>query len=249
MWVLGKIVLYGLITVSLLSGSAIDGCISARQAEKVRTAYIQELLSGLSDRTEVYFREYEEEQAAKAAEEKCAAQVAAAAPAVEYDTGIVTLEGNASRKDGATVYNYYRQIPENVRNRFESDGWQLILTTNNFGAQFGYYGKYLAFSYMGSDRKVMYIDDRPAAMDAVLHEMGHVIDWTSCFVSYTSEFSDIYSEEVGTFCLFHSTNKSNYDTTLEYFAESYQVCLQHPEQMQQYCPRTYAYVMQYANAM
>ena len=82
MWVLGRIVLYGLITVSLLSGSAIDSDISARQAEKARTAYVQELLSGLSDRTEVYFREYEEEQAAKAAEEKRAVQVAAAAPAV-----------------------------------------------------------------------------------------------------------------------------------------------------------------------
>lgn len=249
MWVLEKIVLYGLITVSLLSGNAIDAGISARQAEKARVVYIQELLSGLSDKTENYFQEYEEKQAAKAAEAKRLNVDMVVAPAVEYDTGIVTLEGSASKKDGATVYNYYKQIPENVRNRFESDGWQLVLTTNNFGAQFGYYGKYLAFSYMGSDRKVMYIDDRPAAMDAVLHEMGHVIDWTSGFVSYTSEFSSIYSEEVGAFCSFHSTNKNNYDTTLEYFAESYQVCLQHPEQMQQCCPKTYAYVMQYANAM
>ena len=90
--------------------------------------------------------------------------------------------------------------------------------------------------------KIIYLDNRTAAADAILHEAGHAIDSSLSFVSNSAEFNEIFSAEKNTFCSFHSTNVNNTSTTSEYFAEAFYMCYYSPNEMKLHCPATYNYI-------
>ncbi len=152
--------------------------------------------------------------------------------------GIVIGE-NVSDKEYENVYSYYSMIPECVRNEFVNDGWTIIISKDNFGKKYGINKQISGLTVF--DEKIIYI--APRKPEGILHEMGHYMDWKS---SYTCEkeieSSGIYAEELDDFLSFHNTDKANYDTPREYFAECYEECFLNPDVFIAKCPKTFNFI-------
>lgn len=144
--------------------------------------------------------------------------------------------------------SYYMMIPENVRNHFQNNGWSIYATTESIGQK--YYGQEMSILALTVvNEKAIYIDDREKAVKAVIHEMGHYINYSYGFVSSSAEFTEIFNAEKETFCSIHSTHSNNTSTSVEYFAEFYMVAITNPNAVKDSCPRTYEFVTRYANGL
>lgn len=162
---------------------------------------------------------------------------------VERD-GTINIVGNIPNNLIDNTYLYYYKVDASVRNRLQREGWVIYITEENLSVKFDYNVSVLAVTYMNLDTNVreIYISNRSKADKAIVHEIGHAIDYTLGFLSETQEFGIIYQEEVSSFAAWHSTHSNNYNTASEYFAESYQEYVLHPVEMQTYCPKTYEYI-------
>lgn len=160
--------------------------------------------------------------------------------------GSSTIQGEAGVSDAMlqAVSSHYANLPANVRSRFESSGWRVLVCSdiasrNSFGFSI------LALTNYGE--KTIYIDNRETAKTAIYHEMCHYADyaWKGYFqsASGTFEFGEIYEAEVEAYCAGHLTASQNTATLVEYFAEAGASCITDPSWMQSACPRTYAYIM------
>lgn len=160
---------------------------------------------------------------------------------VQYDEGV-------NSTFAAKVEREYLKVPENVRIHFQTGGWKLLVSYENLAKRIpGYGNSILAFT--DSDVKTVFIDNRDAAAKAVVHEMGHYIDWANGLPSESEEFLSIYNAEVATFCSIHSTHSANTSTPMEYFAEFYEVMIRNPESVANACPRTYEFIQHYQNSL
>ena len=139
------------------------------------------------------------------------------------------------------VINSYLQIPESVRLSFENSGGTIELSTNDLGVKF--YGKEnTVLAYIDTDTLTIYIDYREKAVKSVQHEIGHYLDYSNGWLSSTDEFKRIHNEEVSSFCKVHKTAKQNTNTTVEYFAESFEFYINNSQTLLASCPQTYAFI-------
>lgn len=144
--------------------------------------------------------------------------------------------------------NYYR-IPEIVRNKFENFGGVLSITNENLGEKFfNDSSKHIVAvtSYKGSSKECS-INIGTKDATAVLHEMGHFIDYVCGCLSETEEYKVIWGSEVEAFKSFHYTADENTSTANEYFAESFQVYIESPNELQEKCPQSYDYIVNTLN--
>ena len=109
----------------------------------------------------------------------------------------------------------------------------------------GYYEKYSECSRGLTEDEFNY----RLVRDTLLHELGHAIDGVTHFdLSGTEEFYQIYNEEVQNFTLTDEynienlKNNSNINSTWEYFATSFAAYMQHNDNLNLYCPKTYNYI-------
>ena len=168
-------------------------------------------------------------------------------PTTVTDTGIIKNSGNASSTVVNSVYQNYCLIPENLRHHLENNGYQVLVTSDNFGASYGYSKSILAL--IEYDIKTIYVDNRSEAASSIIHEVGHYLDWCFGFKGYQTEFSLIWLEELDSFKSFSTTHKDNYSTPNEYFAESFATCILQGNTMKEKCPKTYEYIMNLVNQL
>lgn len=144
--------------------------------------------------------------------------------------------------------NYYC-IPEVARNKFENFGGVLSITNENLGEKFFNDSSkriVAVTSYKGSSKECS-INIGTRDSTAVLHEMGHFIDYVSGYLSNTEEYKSIWGSEVEAFKSFHYTAEENTNTANEYFAESFQVYVESPSELQKNCPQSYDYIVNTLN--
>lgn len=144
--------------------------------------------------------------------------------------------------------NYYR-IPEVARNKFEDFGGVLSITNENLGEKFfNDSSKHIVAvtSYKGSSKECS-INIGTKDVTSVLHEMGHFIDYACGYLSETEEYKAIWGSEVEVFKSFHYTADENTSTANEYFAESFQVYIESPNELQEKCPQSYDYIVNTLN--
>lgn len=134
----------------------------------------------------------------------------------------------------------YKLIPENVRTHFENSGWG-IYAIKNLG-QKKYDKKISILALTIVDEKAIYIDNREKAVNSVIHEIGHYIDFSYGFISQSAEFNEIFNEEMPVFIKLHKTNKANTNTPVEYFAEFFEVMMIEPELVMTKCPKTFGFI-------
>lgn len=168
-------------------------------------------------------------------------------PAQPY-SGIIQKVGNVKDSVLKSMDSYFYKIPENVRNSFINNGWKVYATDEHLGRKFfGIDSSILAVTTDGED--AIYLHNREKAAEALVHEFGHYIDFISGYVSYGSEFREIFLAEADAFRAVHSTHANNTNTPMEYFAECYQEIVLHPDKVKNNCPRTYEFITRYANAL
>lgn len=155
-------------------------------------------------------------------------------------SNVVQAEGKVSQTRVNNVNAYYLGIPENVRQYLEDQSWTFICSAQSFGKRYGYTGSILALTVYKD--KVIYIDNRKKAESAIVHEVGHAIDYSYGFTSNSQTFNDIFVIEHNNVSSFWKTHHNNTDTAVEYFAEAFQIYVQQPENLQTYCPQTYEYI-------
>lgn len=147
------------------------------------------------------------------------------------------------------VLNNYYCIPEIVRNKFEDFGGVLSITNENLGEKFFNDSSkriVAVTSYKGSSKECS-INIGTKDSTAVLHEMGHFVDYVCGYLSDTEEYKDIWGSEVEAFKSFHYTADENTNTANEYFAESFQVYIESPSELQEKCPQSYDYIVNTLN--
>lgn len=144
--------------------------------------------------------------------------------------------------------NYYC-IPEIVRNKFEEFGGVLSITNENLGAKF-YNDSSLHIiavtDYKGTSKECS-INIGTRDSTSVLHEMGHFVDYVCGYLSSTDEYQAIWGSEVEAFKSFHYTADENTNTANEYFAESFQVYIESPTELQEKCSQSYNYIVNTLN--
>lgn len=151
------------------------------------------------------------------------------------DAGVVT-PGICEKDGSATDYwmNRVNQelayVPENVKSAFVNRGWHIYITDKNI-AQTWFSGVYNSVQGVTSyNTRSIYIEQREAAMEAPVHEIGHFVDAALGYPSQSSEFAGIYNAEVGVFKAGIS-NPGCVSDTRELFAEGFYYLCKNPSKV------------------
>lgn len=164
----------------------------------------------------------------------------------EPATNSIIVNGCGARSSFInSVNDYYNMIPWNVRNAFETTGGT-ITVKSGLG--------YLALTtYWTADDGHRYtsieIDNRNKAKTAIIHELGHFIMWYKDLDLDNDDFYDIWASEYKNMLIFDNTNINNVNTTVEYFAESFEMFVRKGDSLRNTCPRTYEYIATVLNNM
>lgn len=172
-----------------------------------------------------------------------------AAPSEDPDPVNHFVQGETGVSDEMVlgVEAEYNMVPKNVRDYLEASGWTITVSAQNITERYNKTGDVLGItSYL--NKKIM-IDNREVAKSAVIHEVGHYIDFENDFVSESDEFVSIYEAEKDAFCAYRYTADHNTSEPREYFAESYYSCINDPDGMKTNCPKTYEFVMNVSNSI
>ena len=135
-------------------------------------------------------------------------------------------------------------IPSNLITEFQNDGWHIYCTDMDIDAV--YYNSQFG-AVMGTtnyeEHRILIEDRTIAVTDAVVHEMGHWLDWHNGTVTDSNEFMNIYYTETDAF---KSTfNMTCYYDQKELFAEAFWKYLTDNQQLANSCPQLYNFMSRY----
>lgn len=135
-------------------------------------------------------------------------------------------------------------IPSNLITEFQNDGWHIYCTDMDIDAV--YYNSQFD-AVMGTtnyEEHRILIEDRTIVItDAVVHEIGHWLDWHNGTVTNSDEFMNIYYAETD---VFKSTfNMTYYYNQKELFAEAFWKYLTDNQQLANNCPQLYNFMSRY----
>lgn len=135
-------------------------------------------------------------------------------------------------------------IPSNLITEFQNDGWHIYCTDMDIDAV--YYNSQFG-AVMGTtnyeEHRILIEDRTIAVTDAVVHEMGHWLDWHNGTVTDSNEFMNIYYAETD---IFKSTfNMTCYYDQKELFAEAFWKYLTNNQQLANSCPQLYTFMSRY----
>lgn len=132
----------------------------------------------------------------------------------------IKIDGDVSDNIVNYAYNYWYLIPENIRNDFRNQGWTIILTSKSLSQDLGL-GYPISGITLIKDRAIKICGNQSCIRYALVHEVGHYIDYRSNFVSRQKTFRELY-EKNGDKILEYNKNYISADySEEEYFAELY----------------------------
>lgn len=156
-------------------------------------------------------------------------------------SGVVENACEASDSFMKTVNDNLNLLPEKMRNKLIDNGWQFkVVSHSKLKEVSGVNRSILGFTEPKD--YTVYIDNREAAKNTILHESFHALDISCSYSSKSNEFEAIYEEELKAFRGIHSTSDYNVNTSTEYYAEAGQVYILNPEKLKEACPKTYAWL-------
>lgn len=177
----------------------------------------------------------------------CAAYTQNTEPVVQTPAA---TPGIAENLDGVDSYyinlvnSHLARVPENIKTAFVNRGWHVCVTRMNLAATFfPQYNSVQGCTDYNAQR--IYVEDRESACDSVIHEMGHFLDYQCGMPSLSSEFADIYNEEVNTFKS-RIPNSSCVRDPGEFFAETFFWMYTNSGKC---TPRAMEFVSRYVNAI
>lgn len=129
-------------------------------------------------------------------------------------------------------------LPKNIEEAFFNDGWEIYLTDMDLNLTF-YNGKYA--SVLGNTiygEGIIYIENnKEAVQQALLHEVGHWLDFHLGYLSDKEEFQTIFKNEAA--CYMQDYQTTCVRNSKELFAESFWQYLENPQKLELLNPELY----------
>lgn len=159
-------------------------------------------------------------------------------------SGICEKDGYVDEHWISDINAQLAMIPSYLITEFQNDGWHIYCTDMDIDAV--YYNSQFG-AVMGTtnyeEHRILIEDRTIAVTDAVVHEMGHWLDWHNGTVTNSDEFMNIYYAETDAF---KSTfNMTCYYDQKELFAEAFWKYLTDNQQLANNCPQLYNFMSRY----
>lgn len=108
--------------------------------------------------------------------------------------GTIIADSNIQDEIINYAYNYWYKLPDNVRNRFRNDGWSIVLTNNSLKDEAN--TLYEISGLTIPDEKTIKIKaEQSSIRRALIHEIGHYIDYSLGYISETEDFIKLFNSE------------------------------------------------------
>lgn len=139
---------------------------------------------------------------------------------------------------------YYLLTPKEIRDKFQQEGWKIVLTDKNLSDHY-YTGDVEGWLSGLTDyaKKTIYIyGNFYDIRNALLHEMGHYYDHMLGGASYTEDFKEIYEKEKNQLKPYLEPDSYIKSNAQEYFAESFSDYILNNEYIKQNVVETYVFL-------
>lgn len=176
-----------------------------------------------------------------------AAENASEQQPVVSDTRIVTTDSclireNCTDAQWEEIVALWEMIPSDLREKFKSDGWTMVATSNDFWSVNGY--ERIA-AMTDFDHRTCYIRaDNARLAVCVAHEFGHYIDQANGWPSRSEAFAAIYASEKEGFSGYLAVDDHYVSDTTEYFAQIFCQIIVAPDTASS-APESFAFVEQF----
>ena len=144
------------------------------------------------------------------------------------------------------LVNAYLEIPSHIRERFEREGFLIIMTGKDitksaYAPYGGYFGIGKIKSVFDYERQLLFVNDEWPT--AVIHEMGHFVNDVLDGFSSRTENKKIYETEASKISQYAMSNDR------EYFAEAFRLYITDPELLALISEESYSLVDQAVKEM
>lgn len=162
------------------------------------------------------------------------------AKADEFSETTGLIRQNCSDRRWKEAVELWKQIPLSLRQQFVSDGWQMIVTNDNFWTE---NGLSKCAGYTDIINHICYVRaNQNRLVVTVAHEFGHYIDQANEWPGGSDEFIALWEEEKDGFTGYLSVGDGHYtQNSLEYFAQIFCQLIVAPDTASS-APKSFAFV-------
>lgn len=164
----------------------------------------------------------------------------------------IEVKGDVDINTVAYFGDFINKEPQNVIDRFISEGWKMILTNSDIAEE---YCPELSPERLGgvtislSSSVIISGVSQKNVRRSTCHEIGHFVDYECGNVSSSDEWSSIWEKEKDTFVEHEKMDEHNISTPLEFFAEIASDAILYPDTTKKSSHDAYAYVMKKINSL
>lgn len=161
---------------------------------------------------------------------------------------IVVCEAGASQaiKNKANAY-WNENVPDWLKRQFVDNGWKIVISGTKLSNRFGFNMSVAGITHY--DRKIVYLDNRESVIKrAMIHEIGHAIDYIHGLPSQSDEFKVIFNAEK-----YHFTDVASIgdgheiSSSVEYFAQVFNNIVLYGKDSLGNISKTYEFMSKYIN--
>lgn len=106
--------------------------------------------------------------------------------------GVIESESDITDEIVNYAYNYWYLIPENIRNDFKNNGWTIRITNKSISNEIGTDYPVAGVTYT-KDKSIVIEGTQSCIRRALVHEIGHYIDYRNNFISESDDFKSRFN--------------------------------------------------------
>lgn len=156
----------------------------------------------------------------------------------KYDACTIWLEDGAHESYADIAITYIDKLPKSFIRTLMDEGWKFIITTRNIENTYQSKTKNTIGLTIYSKKRIYVQNNEGYIASAVIHELGHALDYLNNYISFSDEWVTIFNEE---------RKQSGYadyfiNDSREYFAESVQQYYTYREMVRKNTPKSYEFL-------
>lgn len=156
----------------------------------------------------------------------------------EYENFTIWLEDGASVKWAEEAMSYLSKLPERFLKELTSKGWMFIITPRSLENVYGSQVTNTVGLTIYYEKRIYVQNDSFSIGYCSLHETGHAFDFLHGFLSYGTQWQEIYTSEAEQSGFDHYFT----DSATEYFAQTFQAYVMYPDIVKNRTPKAYEYM-------
>lgn len=179
--------------------------------------------------------------------EKVATKEIRASPSSDVKSSLdnyIKGEDDTTSKVVEIANNYWnKNVPDSIRQWVISNNWKIVISNQSLEERFKTGFSTAGLTYYNGVDNVIYLDNRKSTVSrALIHEIGHAINYTCNAGVDSEEFIQIFEEEKNQFT--DCTGGSDYarSSVNEYFASVFANIILDYNSVSKNCPKSVAYI-------